>query len=115
MLRNDTSHDIQLMLSMLASHQNKQHMLQYIQLMRQTTNYNVTYCETNHRKASENDSTAHFAMQYGAANGILRRPRILDMLTMRPPAPARFISGRNVRTTRHAPNVLTSNSSVMSD
>ena len=72
------------------------------------------YYKTNYRKASENDSTAHFVMQYGAAYGMLRRPRILDVFTMRLPPP-RFISGRNVCTTRHVPNTLTSNSCVMSE
>jgi len=66
-----------------------------------------------YRNASENDSTADFVMQYGAQNGMLRRPRILDMLTMR--QPPRFKRGRNRRTTRHIPNTLTSNSCVMLD
>jgi len=69
--------------------------------------------KTNYRKASEKDSTADFVMQYGAANGMLRRPRILDVLTTRPPQD--FINGRNVRTTRHMPKTLTSNSCVMLD
>jgi len=75
------------------------------------TNYHTA---TNYLNASENDSTAHFVMQYGAAYGMLKRPRILDILTIRLPRHL-VISGRNTRTTRHMPNTLTSNSRVMCD